>query len=153
MYTTRCRHCGKLNRLPAAAAGSPSCGNCGRPLPWTVDAGDSDFGEIAERASIPVVVDMWAPWCGPCRMVTPALEQLAAERAGELKLVKVDVDQAPALARRFSVQAVPTLLVLDHGKVIAARSGAVPIDALRTWLNQALSHRTTSVPTQEQEAS
>lgn len=142
MDTTRCRHCGKLNRLPAAATGSPVCGSCGRPLPWMVDAGDSDFGEIVERASLPVVVDMWAPWCGPCRMVTPALEQLATELAGEVKLVKVDVDQAPALARRFSVQAVPTLLVLDHGKVIATKAGAEPLDALRTWLNHALPQRT-----------
>lgn len=153
MYTTRCRHCGRINRLPAAADGSPVCGSCRLPLPWMVDAGDSDFAEIAERPSIPVVVDMWAPWCGPCRMVTPALEQLATEHAGEVKLVKVDVDRAPALARRFSVQAVPTLLILDHGKVIAARSGAVPIDALRTWLSHALAQRTASVPNEKQEAS
>jgi thioredoxin 2 len=72
-------------------------------------------------------------------MVSPALEQLAGERAGQLKLVKVDVDKAPAISQRFSVQAVPTLLVLDHGKVLKRQSGAAPVAALRNWLDEALS--------------
>jgi thioredoxin 2 len=71
-------------------------------------------------------------------MVSPALEQLATERAGQLKLVKVDVDKAPTLAQRFSVQAVPTLLLLDHGQVLRRQSGAAPVAALRNWLDQAL---------------
>jgi thioredoxin 2 len=82
-----CPHCGRRNRVPAAAAGTPRCGNCHQPLPWIVDAADDTFGEIADAASVPVLVDLWAPWCGPCRMVSPALEQLAAENAGQLKLV------------------------------------------------------------------
>jgi thioredoxin 2 len=76
-------------------------------------------------------------------MVSPALEKLATERAGQLKLVKVDVDKAPATAQRFSVQAVPTLLVVDHGEVVARQSGAAPVAALRSWLDQALSTRST----------
>jgi thioredoxin 2 len=72
-------------------------------------------------------------------MVSPALEQLATERAGRLKLVKVDVDKAPAISQRFTVQAVPTLLLMEHGKVLARQSGAAPVAALRTWLDQALS--------------
>jgi thioredoxin 2 len=95
-------------------------------LPWIVDAGDEDFAEIAEQATVPVLVDLWAVWCGPCRMVSPALEQLAREKAGQLKLVKVDVERAPKLAQRFAVQAVPTLIVLDRGKVIARQLGAAP---------------------------
>ncbi|MBO0871761.1 MAG: thioredoxin family protein [Pseudonocardia sp.] len=149
MDTVRCRHCNRVNRTPAAGSGSPLCGNCHRPLPWIVDAGDHDFGQVAERASIPVVVDLWAPWCAPCRRVSPVLERLAEERAGEIKLVKVNVDDAPALTQRFAVRAVPTLLILDQGNVIAAKAGAAPAFALRSWLDHALA-RTTSTPAQEQ---
>jgi thioredoxin 2 len=134
-----CPNCGKRNRVPAAAAGKPRCANCHRWLPWITAAGDADFAEVAENASVPVLVDLWATWCGPCRMVSPALEQLASERAGRLKLVKVDVDKAPGISQRFTVQAVPTLLVLDHEQVLARQAGAAPVTALRKWLDQALS--------------
>ncbi len=133
-----CPHCGKRNRVPASASGKPRCGNCRQWLPWIVDAGDRDFAEVVERSSVPVLVDLWATWCGPCRMVSPALEQLAQERAGSLKLVKVDVDAAPQISQRFTVQAVPTLLLVDDGKVLARQSGAAPVAALRSWLDQAL---------------
>jgi len=103
-----------------------------------VDAGDETFAEVAEVSKIPVLVDLWAPWCGPCRMVSPALEKLARERAGRLKLVKVNVDEAPALARRFSAQSIPTLLVMRDGQVIGRQVGAAPEPALRTWLDQSL---------------
>jgi thioredoxin 2 len=133
-----CPNCGRKNRVPAAAAGTPRCGNCHKPLPWIVDAGDDDFAEVAEQASVPVLVDLWAPWCGPCRMVSPALEQLATEMAGKLKLVKVNVDESPKLQQRFGVQAIPTLMVLRDGQVAARQTGAAPAAALRTWLEQAL---------------
>jgi thioredoxin 2 len=136
--TVRCETCGRLNRVPAAAQGKPRCGNCKAFLPWIVDAGDDDFAETAEQATVPVLVDLWATWCGPCRMVSPALEQLAREKAGQLKLVKVDIDQAPKLAQRFSVQSIPSLMVLYRGEVIARQAGAVPINALRRWLNEAI---------------
>src|SRR5262252_7724252 len=96
----RCGHCGRNNRVPAAASGIPRCGNCHEPLPWIADSGDATFAEVVEQAALPVLVDFWAPWCGPCRMVSPALEQLATEHAGKLKLVKVNVDAAPELQRR-----------------------------------------------------
>jgi len=134
----RCPHCGRRNRVPATAAGTPRCGNCHRPLPWIVDTGDEDFAEVAERASVPVLIDLWAPWCGPCRMVSPALEQLAAEMAGRLKLVKVNVDESPKLQQRFGVQAIPTLIVLRDGRVAARQAGAAPAPALRAWLEQTL---------------
>jgi thioredoxin 2 len=134
----RCPHCGRRNRVPAVASGTPRCGNCHRPLPWIVDAGDDDFASVAEAASVPVLVDLWAPWCGPCRMVSPALEQIAADRAGELKLVKVNVDTAPALQQRFGVQSIPTLLLLRDGQLAARQVGAPPAPQLRAWLEQAL---------------
>jgi thioredoxin 2 len=136
--TVLCEHCGHTNRLPVAAAGKPKCGKCHEPLPWVVDAGDDDFGEAAEKATMPVLVDLWATWCGPCRMVSPVLAQLARERAGKVKLVKVDIDKAPRLSQRFEVQAVPTLMVLRDGEVIARQSGAAPANVLRDWLDQAL---------------
>ena len=105
--------------MPAAASGHPQCGNCHKPLPWIADAGEETFAEIAEAASVPVVVDLWAPWCGPCRMVSPALEQLARDLAGRVKLVKVNVDVSPQLSQRFGAQAIPTLLVLRDGQVVA----------------------------------
>jgi thioredoxin 2 len=134
----KCENCGRMNRVPASAQGRPRCGNCKAFLPWITDAGDEDFAEIAEHATVPVLVDLWASWCGPCRMVSPALEQLAREKAGQVKLVKVDIDRAPKLAQRFSVQAVPTLMVLYRGEVIARQPGAAPLDALRSWLDGAI---------------
>jgi thioredoxin 2 len=139
---TACPQCGQRNRVPAAASGTPRCGKCRTSLPWIADAGDDDFGAVAEEAPIPVLLDLWATWCGPCRMVSPALERLAGAYAGRVKLVKVDVDLAPGLSRRFDVRSVPTLLVLDHGRVVARQSGAAPESTLRRWLDDALSATT-----------
>ena len=85
--TVQCVHCGRQNRVPAVANGVPRCGNCHEPLPWIADADDDTFADVAERASIPVLVDLWAQWCGPCRQVSPALEQVARDLAGRIKLV------------------------------------------------------------------
>jgi thioredoxin 2 len=133
-----CPQCGRRNRVPAAAPGIPQCGNCHSKLPWIADADDASFTEIAEKSQIPVLVDMWATWCGPCRMVSPALEGLARDLAGRIKLVKVDVDQAPQLQARFAVSAVPTLMVMRRAQVVASQAGALPQPALRAWLEQAL---------------
>jgi thioredoxin 2 len=133
-----CPNCGRKNRVPAAAAGTPRCGHCHNPLPWIADAGDDSFAERVEQARMPVLVDLWAPWCGPCRAVSPALENLARDRAGRIKLVKVNVDDSPAIAARFGVQGIPTLLVLDKGTVVTRQTGAAPEAALRQWLDQAL---------------
>jgi len=141
--TIVCPHCGKRNRVPVSAGSVPKCGNCHQRLPWIADSGDDDFAEVAERAPVPVLVDLWATWCGPCRMVSPVLERLATERAGELKLVKVDVDRAPRLSQRFEVRAVPTLMVLRDGEVLARQPGAAPEPALRSWLDQALQSKGT----------
>ena len=139
---TACPQCGQRNRVPAAASGTPRCGTCRAPLPWISEAGDDDFAAVAEQAPVPVLLDLWATWCGPCRMVSPALERLAQAYAGRIKLVKVDVDRAPGLSRRFDVRSVPTLLVLDRGRVVARQSGAAPEQALRRWLEEALAATT-----------
>ena len=134
----KCPHCGKSNRVPAVADGRPRCGNCHRELPWVVEAGDDDFSEIAEQSGVPALVDFWAVWCGPCRMVSPVLDQLAHERPGQIKLVKVDVDHSPQLSARFAIQAVPTLMVIVDGKIVARQAGAAPAPVLRSWLEGAL---------------
>jgi len=135
----KCPNCGRKNRVPAVVApGMPRCGNCHRPLPWIVDAGDDTFADIAEKASVPVLVDLWAPWCGPCRMVSPALAEVATEMAGQIKLVKVNVDESPRLQQRFGVQSIPTLLLLRDGQESARQIGAAPAPVLRAWVDQAL---------------
>lgn len=86
---TTCPSCGKRNRVPTAATGKPTCGACAAALPWIVEATDASFDDTV-ATTVPVLVDLWAPWCGPCRMVTPILEDLARQRAGHLKVVKVN---------------------------------------------------------------
>ena len=118
----QCGRCGRRNRVPAAASGHPRCGNCTAPLPWIVNAGDRDFADVAEKASRYVLVDLWAPWCGPCRMVSPALE----------------------LSNRFDIKAVPTLLILHQGEVIARQAGAAPARVLGEWVDSAIARTPTS---------
>jgi thioredoxin 2 len=138
MNVIRCENCGRKNRVPAAASGKPQCAQCHSPLPWITDAGDDTFREVVDEAVIPVLVDLWAPWCGPCHMVSPALERLAREMAGRIKLVKVNVDSAPRVAARFAVQGIPTLLLMRRGEVTSRQTGAQPEPALRAWLEQGL---------------
>lgn len=129
-----CSKCGARNRIRPSAQGAPHCGRCGTPLPWLVDASDSTF-DVEARAAVPVVVDLWAPWCGPCRFVSPILEELAREHAGRLKVIKVNVDDNPALAMRFEAQSIPTLVVLRDGRVVDRVVGAMPKDALEGRLS------------------
>ncbi|MEY2588970.1 MAG: thioredoxin 2 [Acidimicrobiaceae bacterium] len=139
-----CPSCGRKNRMPAAASGVARCGNCHSPLPWIVDADASTYADVVERAALPVLVDLWAPWCGPCRMVSPALEQLARSHAGKVKLVKVNVDESPQISQRYGVQGIPTLLIVNRGEVVARQTGAAPEPTLRAWLDEALAKVTAS---------
>jgi thioredoxin 2 len=123
--TLTCAACGKKNRIRPAPRGAPHCGECGKPLPWLVNATDATFDVEADAAPA-VLVDLWAPWCGPCRFVGPILEQLAAEYAGRLKVVKVNVDENPALTQRFGAFSIPTLVVLKGGRVVDRIVGAMP---------------------------
>jgi thioredoxin 2 len=133
-----CQVCGRMNRVPPTGSGVPRCGNCGAPLPWIAEAGDDNFTEIAEDASVPVLIDLWAPWCGPCRTISPALENLVRNLAGRVKLVKVNVDEATNISRRFAVQGIPTLVILKGKREIGRQTGALPEHALRQWLEGAL---------------
>jgi thioredoxin 2 len=133
-----CSNCQTKNRVPAVARGVPRCGKCHAPLPWIVNSSDADFADVVEASIIPVLVDMWAPWCAPCRMVSPVLEQLAGEFAGRLKLVKINADEAPELSQRFEVMAIPTLLLVVRGEVIDKQVGAAPASVLRPWVTSKL---------------
>jgi thioredoxin 2 len=128
-----CPSCGTKNRVGAVKQGVPRCAKCQTMLPWLVNADTASFDAEAS-ASVPTVVDLWAPWCGPCRMIAPTLEALAAEHAGHLKVVKVNVDDEPELARRFDARSIPLLVVMREGREVDRIVGALPRPALEARL-------------------
>ena len=121
----RCAHCGAANRIAPSPRGAPHCGTCGKPLPWLVNATDATF-DVETHAAPTVIVDLWAPWCGPCRFVGPILEELSRELAGRLKVVKVNVDENQGLALRYDARSIPTLIVIRDGVVVDRVVGALP---------------------------
>ena len=135
-----CPSCGAKNRVAPVPRGTPRCARCKTALPWIVVADESSFAAESE-ASVPVLVDFWAPWCGPCRLVEPALAELASERAGSLKVVKVNVDENAGLAARFEAMSIPLLVILRDSKEVDRVVGAVPKTQLA-----ALSRRSTGRP-------
>ena len=138
-----CTSCQTKNRVPDATAGRPRWASCQAELPWLVDVDAAGFDEAVATSSLPIVVDLWAPWCGPCRMVAPELELLAAERAGKLRVVKVNVDEAPAVSARLGVLGIPTMLLFVGGAEVGRQVGALPGAALRSWIDQTLAGHTT----------
>src|SRR3954462_10276596 len=118
---------------PADPGGAARRAKCKTMLPWLVDADTASF-EAEANASVPVVVDLWAPWCGPCRMIAPILSALAAEHAGRLKVVKVNVDEEPALGRRFDARSIPLLVIMRDGREAARIVGAVPRPVIESRL-------------------
>lgn len=137
---TECPSCGTKNRVPVVAKGRPQCASCHEPLPWLVDAGDADFAAATNIDRL-VLVDLWAPWCGPCRMVAPILERLAVRYAGQVKVVKVNVDDNPGTAARFDASSIPTLVMLRDGTTVARMVGAQPEPVLRTRIDALLAGR------------
>ncbi len=135
-----CPACATRNRVPAGASGRPRCASCKADLPWIVDASDATLGTALKTESL-VLLDMWAPWCGPCRMVAPVLERLAARYAGQLKVVKVNVDHNPQAARTYDASSIPTLVILRDGKVVDRVVGALPEPALTARLEPLLASR------------
>lgn len=128
----QCANCGATNRVPPEkleAGLLPVCGRCKQPLRASaaaVEVTDASFAEVVERAPLPVLVDMWAPWCGPCRTVSPVVEQVAAELAGRLRVAKLNVDENPATAARFGIQSIPALLIFKGGREVERIIGAQP---------------------------
>ena len=121
-----CLACGTKNRVGDPPAGSlPSCGRCGATLPWLTNGSDATF-EHDIAAPVTVLVDLWAPWCGPCRMVGPVLEELSRELVGRLKVVKLNVDENPVVSERYQVRSIPTLLVFKDGRLADTVVGAMP---------------------------
>jgi thioredoxin 2 len=133
MAIIACPSCGTRNRVAAINQGTPRCATCKQGLPWVVNADAATFAEET-AASVPVVVDYWAAWCGPCRMISPVLEELAKQHAGHLKVVKVDVDANPQLAAQAGAQSIPLLVVMQDGREADRIVGAVPRHALEQRL-------------------
>ena len=124
-----CAGCGAVNRVPAQRLGDdPVCGRCGQAIldGRPVELDDAGFDAFVAATSLPVLVDFWAPWCGPCRAMAPQFEQAARELKGRALLVKVDSDAAPRTAARFGIRSIPTLVRLDRGIERQRRSGALP---------------------------
>jgi thioredoxin 2 len=135
-----CPHCDSINRVPRERLRQGAkCGSCHRPLyegrPAALDS-VARFDKHANRSDIPLLVDFWATWCGPCRAMAPIFEQAATQLEPDVRLVKVDSDAVPELLQRFSIQSIPTLMLVHRGREIARQSGVMPLPQLLAWTRE-----------------
>ena len=139
--TRKCPHCGTQNRIPAKhLADTGRCGTCKASLPPAsepLNVGLAAFDEIVRESRVPVLVDFWAEWCGPCRAAAPEIHALAEEMAGQALVLKVNTESEPALAQRFRVMSIPNFVVLRDGNVVLQQAGLVGREQMRNWLRQA----------------
>ena len=135
--TIRCEKCATWNRVRAdRVADGPRCGSCGAAMAFDrpVHLDNESFDRVLSETEIPVLVDFYADWCGPCRMMAPAVEELARESAGKALIAKLDTDRSPQAASRFPMRGIPTVIVFQNGKEVARQTGAVPLSVLRKLL-------------------
>jgi thioredoxin 2 len=134
-----CPHCGSVNRIPVGKpAGKAKCGHCHQPLFTGHPNGATadQFIRQIQRSDIPVVVDFWADWCGPCHAMAPHYDRLAAELEPEMRFLKIDTEQEPGLAAQYGIRSIPTLMVFAGGRLVAQQAGALSATQLRAWLQQ-----------------
>jgi len=134
-----CGHCAAINRIPAdREAVAAKCGKCGHKVfeGKPVNLSSSSFDRHIGRSDIPVVVDFWADWCGPCKMMAPAYNQAAGELEPDFRLAKLDTEAAKDIAARFNIRSIPTLVVFKSGKEVARQAGAMPAPQMMAWIRQ-----------------
>jgi len=133
-----CGSCGTKNRVPAEhLADTGRCGVCKAPIPPVsepIEADERSFDEIIARAGVPILVDFWASWCGPCRMAAPEVQALAREMRGQALVLKVDTEAQPHLAARFGIQSIPNFIVFQGGQPMYQQAGVAPRSEMRRWL-------------------
>lgn len=137
--TIRCPLCLTLNRVDLArAANRPQCGECGKPIliDRPVRVTEDDFARMISETEVPVLVDFYADWCGPCKLMAPLLDDVARARLGELLVAKLDTDRNPGIASRFGIRGIPTLILFHQGKEVARRTGAISSDQLEALLSE-----------------
>lgn len=134
-----CPHCNGVNRVPAEKLGAGgNCGRCHQPLfsGKPVDLSAANFATHVQRSDIPVVVDFWAPWCSPCKMMAPAFAQAAAQLEPRFRLAKVNSEAEPGLSTQFNIRSIPTLILYKQGREAARMSGALDAQGLMAWIRQ-----------------